>query len=112
MTLDSKQRVSEKIWTEDEIETGKGIALLSYIPILCFVAFLHSTNNRYIQHHAKQGLLLLMVEILALLFRWNIIWDALLIVCIGLALVGMVRAFSGRSFKIPILSDFISGLRG
>ncbi|MCX7835306.1 MAG: hypothetical protein N2450_04455 [bacterium] len=112
MSYNAKEKSYEKIWSEEEIESGKGLALLSYIPGLCFFVFIHSTGNRYIQHHAKQGLILFVIEVLAILFRWNIIWDALLVICVGFALLGMARAFSGRSFKIPIVSDFFTGLRG
>lgn len=112
MNYPSDDSHQNRIWTEDEIETGRGLALLSYIPGLCFIALLHSSGNRYIKHHAKQGLILFFVEIGALLLRWNVIWNALLIICIGFAILGMAKAFSGRSFKIPILSDLFTGFRG
>lgn len=99
-------------YEEEEIEAGKGLALISYLPGLCLIGLLSGQQNRYVFHHAKQGFLLFLLEIAALLFRWNLIWDALLIVCAVLAVMGMVRAFSGRPFRVPFLSDWFIGLRG
>lgn len=109
----SRYRTSRaELWDEDEIDSGKGLALLSYLPGLCFIGLLQGPENRFIYHHARQGFLLFLIEIAALLFRWNLVWDALLVICAGLALFGMINAFSGRSFHIPILSDWFGGLRG
>jgi len=103
---------TSEVWDEEEVETGRGLALLSYLPGFCFIGLLQSHENRFVYHHAKQGFLLLIIEIAALLFRWNLLWDAVLLICAGLALMGMLNAFSGRSFRIPFLSDWFGGLRG
>ncbi len=103
---------SSDLWDEEEIETGRGLALISYIPGFCFIGLLQGHDNRFVFHHAKQGLILFVLELAALLFRWNLLWDALLVICAGLALLGMLNAFSGRSFRIPFLSDWFGGLRG
>ena len=115
--FDESQRTKTKsaphvAWTEDEIETGRGLALLSYLPGLCFLGLIQGSENRFIAHHARQGFILFVLELAALIFRWNLLWDALIIFCIILGLIGMAYAFTGRSFRVPFIADWFGGIRG
>lgn len=50
-----------KLFNKKEMETGKGMAILSYIiPLIPFFA---EKKNKFVQYHAKQGMNLLIVAI-------------------------------------------------
>jgi len=84
-------------------------AVLSYIPILCFVPLLTMKDNREARFHARQGVLLFMLELIAALFLIDGISDfvfkAVLLVAIALSLVGIYFALQGKNYKLPIIGD-------
>jgi uncharacterized membrane protein len=94
---------------EQQIEEGKTDAVLSYIPFLCFIPLFKSNLNNFAKKHAKQGLLLLIIEILALLFLVDFIndffWTAVLIACGIFALTGISKSLAGKEMKIPFIGD-------
>ena len=51
-----------------EIEEGKAGAILGYIPFLCFIPLIMMKDNKFAVKHGKQGLLLLLIELLAFVF--------------------------------------------
>jgi len=50
----------------EEIEEGKSAAILAYIPFACLVPLLKWRDNRFVWGHAKQGLALFVVELIAI----------------------------------------------
>ena len=94
---------------EQQIEEGKTDAVLSYIPFLCFIPLFKSNLNSFAKKHAKQGLLLLIIEILALLFLVDFIndffWTVVLIACGVFALTGISKSLAGKEMKIPFIGD-------
>ncbi len=50
---------------EQEIASGRLLAAVAYLPGLCFIGLLGAPENRFVGFHARQGLLLLLVEIAA-----------------------------------------------
>lgn len=95
---------------EREIEEGKIFAVLGYIFILCLVPLLLKKDNKFALFHGKQGLILFIFEIAALiisaipLLGWIIGVLALIIFPI-LSLIGIVRALMGEYWKMPIFGD-------
>jgi len=84
-------------------------AVLAYIPFLCFVALFSKDSDDYIRNHGKQGLLLLIIEIIALLMLLPIgafFWKVVLLVCLGFSIVGLVNAFSGKPFTLPFIGHW------
>jgi len=85
-------------------------ALISYVPFLCFVTFFkYERLEQFEKKHAKQGLLLLLIEFVSLLFLIDFIntvfWKLLLILCGILSLVGIYRVASKKSWKIPVIGS-------
>lgn len=115
MTDDKTAPLSDPDMEEKEIEEGKAAALLAYIPFLCFVPLIKMRDNRYAVEHAKQGLVLLMLEIVAavlLVPRISMtLWQIVLVCCLGLAVAGVVQVLQGRWFKIPLIGDFAEKLK-
>jgi uncharacterized membrane protein len=87
------------------IEEGKAAAILGYIPFLCFVPLIKMRDNPFALKHGKQGLLLFLIEILAVFFLFEVIsdtfWSLVLIIAAGVAVVGILYSVQGKEFSIP-----------
>ncbi len=90
-------------------DEGRLGAILSYIPFLCFIPLVSMKENREIRFHARQGVLLFLIELVAAVFLIDRVSDfvftAVLIAAIALALVGIYYAVQGRSYRLPIIGD-------
>jgi len=53
---------------KSEIESGKGMAVLSYIGILALIPYFAEKKNKYVRFHAVQG-----INIMLILVGWTII---------------------------------------
>lgn len=88
-------------------QTEKADAALSYIPFLCFVSFFKSDMSDFAKHHAKQGMILLVIEVIALFFLIDIVskifWSIILIACGMIALMGIAKSLAGKEMKIPFI---------
>ncbi|MEW6412226.1 MAG: hypothetical protein AB1483_07110 [Candidatus Zixiibacteriota bacterium] len=90
-------------------EEGRMAAIMSYIPVLCFIPLLNMRENKEAHFHARQGVLLFLVELLALIFLVDGISDfvfkAILICAVALSVVGIYFALQGKNYKLPIVGD-------
>ncbi|MCK4574507.1 MAG: hypothetical protein KAU36_09050 [candidate division Zixibacteria bacterium] len=93
-------------------EEGRMAAVMSYIPILCFVPLLNMKDNKEARFHARQGVLLFLIELLAVIFLVDGISDfvfkAILIVAVALSVVGIYFALQGKNYKLPIIGDLVN----
>ena len=67
-------------------------------------------NNDFAVKHGKQGLILLLIEIVAILFLaipriGELFWAAVLILCILSAASGIVYVVNGKIWKIPFIGE-------
>ena len=65
---DTFEAFEERYEKEQEIDEGKGAAILAYVPFGCFVALVRYKDNAFAVKHGKQGLVLTFFELLAGLF--------------------------------------------
>jgi len=56
----------KNINNKKDIEENKVAAALSYVWILCLVPLFLKKNSKFCQFHAKQGLLLFIVEVIGM----------------------------------------------
>ena len=90
------------------------MAALSYLGILVIVPLLVKKDSAYVKSHAKQGLVLLIAEIVFGFIAWLlvfipvigwlievIVWLFFLIVII----MGIVKALSGETWKMPVFGS-------
>ena len=93
----------------NEVEEGRIPALFSYIPFLCFIPLLSNPRNKFARKHGKQGLLLLIVEVAALIFLIDffshLFWILILFLCFFLAIVGIFMVLLGKYWKIPYIGN-------
>lgn len=110
-TQEMGQEAAPQGGDQGDIEKNKGMAVLSYIGILCLIPLLAAKESKYAQFHAKQGLVLFIVwVILGVLYAIpgvNVVmffigWILWLLLAI-LAIMGIVNSLQGKYWKMPVL---------
>jgi uncharacterized membrane protein len=113
----------ESIRPED-VERGRLLACIAYLPALCFVGLAGMPENRFVAFHARQGFLLLCLEAVVLAAMWifdaslgripilGLLLGAVLRFVLGMGLLaatvyGIIKASGGEMTRIPALGDFI-----
>lgn len=108
----------------EDVERGRLLACVAYLPGLCFVGLLGMPENPFVAFHSRQGFLLLCVEIAALAAIWifdlslgripvlgllvgAVLRFALGMVLLGATIYGMIKASGGEMTRIPALGDFV-----
>ncbi|MBA3047468.1 hypothetical protein KKC83_01740 [Patescibacteria group bacterium] len=89
------------------MEANKTLAALSYAWILCLVPLLGRRDSKFAQFHAKQGLVLFIIEIIAGLIFWVPLFGQLLMLAIAVvAVMGIIKALNGEWWKIPYIYEW------
>ncbi len=108
------EKKSKKSKKTTEIGKGKfhALAILSYVPLLCFVTFFSFDKlDEFSKHHAKQGIILLIIEIISLLFLIDFVsklfWIMILIICMFFSAAGIVKVLMKQNFQVPFLGEFL-----
>jgi len=108
----------------EEIEDGRILAAVAYLPALCFVGFAAAPANRYVQFHARQGLILFGAEVASWIALWildasigripflGLLVTAVAQLAVGLLFLavtvyGVAKGASGTFARIPFLGDGI-----
>lgn len=94
-----------------DVEENKHIAALSYVWILCLVPLLTKQDSPYAQHHAKQGLVILIASFSLMFVGWIPLlgWLIAFFGGIGLfilAITGIINALNGVMWEAPVLGEF------
>ena len=90
-----------------DVDSNKVIAALAYVWILCLVPLFLKRKSKFAQFHAKQGLVLFILElILSLIFWIPIIGWALFIIVIILSLLGIKNALDGKYWEMPVIGKY------
>ena len=92
-------------------EDIKMASIMAYIPFLCFVTLLNVSSSKDVRFHARQGVILFIIELVAALFLIDQVSDfffkVILIFAVALSVAGLVFAAQGKNYKLPIIGDFI-----
>lgn len=84
-------------------------AIMSYIPFLCFFPLLKMRDNPQARFHARQGVMLFLIELVAILFLIDgisdLIFKTVLIIAAAASLAGIYFALKGENYRLPIVSD-------
>jgi uncharacterized membrane protein len=94
-----------------EIQEGKFFAVISYISFLCVVSLILKKDNKFVLYHAKQGLVLFVIEVACFIlsvipFLQVLIKTLGFAVFVFVSLYGIINAVKGNCRKIP----FVSGI--
>ncbi|MBI3120334.1 MAG: hypothetical protein HYZ08_01820 [Candidatus Kerfeldbacteria bacterium] len=80
-------------------------AALSYVWILCLVPLLLKRGDSYILFHAKQGLVLFVIEVVGAVIFWvPVIGWLLWVLVVLLAIIGFLGALQGKKIRLPVIS--------
>lgn len=99
------------------VEEGKIWAFIGYWWILFLVPLLAKKENKFALFHGKQGLVLFVLEIVVWILSyipvigWFIIGPIGSIICIILAIIGMVKSLQGQYWKMPVLGDIAEKIK-
>ena len=92
-----------------KVEEGKAGAILAYIPFMCFVPLIKMKDNPFAVKHGKQGLILFVLEIIAIVFLLpkisDLFWGMVIVLCLAFALTGIFYALQGKTWKIPFIGE-------
>lgn len=97
--------------SDDLTDEGRLAAILSYIPFLCFIPLVNINwkENEEARFHARQGIVLFVVEMLAVVMLVDevakFVFRILLVVAVALAAAGIYFALQGKRFRLPLISD-------
>ncbi|MFH0819009.1 MAG: hypothetical protein V1898_03380 [Patescibacteria group bacterium] len=89
-----------------DIEANKTIACLSYIGLLFIVPILTKKESKFAMAHAKQGLVLFIIDIIASMVFWFPIFGQLLFLAVILvSIYGVVQTLQGKYWQIPFIHE-------
>jgi uncharacterized membrane protein len=103
----AKKKTAQKTTKTADVEENRQVAALSYIWVLVLIPLLTKRDSEFAQFHAKQGLILFIIEILAGFVFWSPIVGQL--IALGLlivAIVGAVKSLNGNWWKIPYIYEW------
>lgn len=100
---------------ENEISEGRFFAVISYISFLCIVALLLKRDNKFALYHAKQGLVIFVCEVVALILSVIPLLGVLLrvfgVILFGFfSLWGISGALRDKYVRLPIVSNIADGV--
>ncbi len=90
-------------------DEGRLAAVMAYIPFLCFIPLLNMKHNEEARFHARQGVMLFLIELVAFLFLFDriseFVFTAVLIVAVALSIAGIYFSLQGKNYRLPIVGD-------
>jgi uncharacterized membrane protein len=89
---------------KQDIEQNKVLAAVGYLGILFLIPLLAAKQSKFAQFHAKQGLVLFVVEVI-LGFVPFLGW-ALELVLLVVSIYGLVQALQGQWWELPYLGQY------
>lgn len=103
--------------TPEESPSGSGNdklwSILSYVPILCLIPLLQEETDPDLRLHARQGVVLMLLEILLCILLipdvTTILFSVGLLICVVFAVIGAINASQGKYWRIPVISDIAEG---
>lgn len=105
--LSSSNEEKKTVSNDPDIEKNKTIAALSYVWILCLVPLLGKRDSKYAQFHAKQGLVLFIVEIVAsLLFWFPFFGQLIMLALVVISVMGIVKTLNGEWWEVPYIYEW------
>jgi uncharacterized membrane protein len=90
-----------------EVEHERYIAAISYLWVLSLVPLFLKRKSTFVQHHAKQGLVLFMAETLGTVIYWvPIIGQLLAVAFVLVSAYGIMAALKGETKELPFISTY------
>jgi len=109
-------RTEEVSEASKKAEDKKLMGILSYISVLCLVPLLTKKDDPFIFFHAKQGLVLFIIEIINSIIAtipvigWviaPIIW----VVLVVLSIIGIINVLEGKTKQLPVIGKLADSIK-
>jgi len=100
MPENSSSQTNTDVFDKTDVQANKHLAAAAYLWVLCLIPLLTKKDSRYAQFHAKQGLVLFILSLIAWFpfFGW-IIGVALIIVSV----LAIIKTLDGEAWQIPYI---------
>ena len=109
-------------YSKEDIKKGKTLGILSYLGILVLIPYLSEKKNKYVIFHAKQGISLLIAEIivggilwfLGLILSWRVSWlvsicqTAFFFLSLVLSFMGIKNVCDGKAKELQLINKMHS----
>jgi len=107
MADEKKEEVKKPVTDDKVVEEGKSLAWLSYIGILFLVPLLAKKDNTFCMHHAKQGLVYFIIEVIigilnVIPFIGQIIWILGSLFMLVMSIIGIIQSVQGKYWEAPV----------
>lgn len=104
-----KQPEGQKAGPKDDIEENRVLAAVSYLWIVSIIALIIKKDSKFVQWHAKQGLILFVASIIFSFIPW-IGWILNLLVLVAV-IIGLVKALDKQWYKVPLVGDIAEKIK-
>ena len=106
MTEEKKEEIKT---AEKEISGEEKIwALLGYLWFLCILPLLLKRDSRFVQHHAKQGLIMAIF----FCFVWIPVFGWILaILLFAVWIIAVIKALTGQYWNIPLINEIVKRIK-
>jgi uncharacterized membrane protein len=89
------------------------LAVIAYIGILAVISYLLAKDDSYVKFHARQGLVLLIIEVIVwVVFStfWMLwpLWQIVNLAVLVLSILGIINAAQGKEKELPLVGRFAS----
>jgi uncharacterized membrane protein len=100
----------------NDVQENKVFAALSYLGILVLIPLLLKKDSKFAMEHAKQGLVLFIMEMILWVVNFipvlgQILWVVVGILLFIVSLMGLVYALQGKFWKIPFVYDWAQNFK-
>lgn len=106
--FDSIDGMNEHKFDQADVEKNKYVAVFAYLWVLFLVPLFLSRKSVFAQAHAKQGLVLFLVQAISSLFVWvpivGQIWNVIIFFIVPL--YAITRTLMGGYWKIPVVHTY------
>ncbi len=97
-------------------QSEKFLSAIGYLGVLCLVPLLLERKSVFAQHHGRQGLVLLIAWLLIWMgnlipILGQIVWVIGSVIFIMLIMLGMINAFAGKMWEMPLLGVYAKRLK-
>jgi uncharacterized membrane protein len=87
-----------------DVEAHKFVAALSYLGILVFIPLLLKRDSAFVRMHSAQGVLMLVVWMIAIFLIWIPIIGWLIGIALALAqLIALITCLQGGFWEVPVV---------
>lgn len=106
----------KKVDKKAAISGDNAYAILSYLWVLCLIPFLMKKDNKFVTFHARQGLMLFIVEvgigIIGIIPAIGPFISTIgILICGIVSIIGIIQVLTGKEWKIPVLGDWAENIK-